>query len=620
MNDRRGYLLSKANELPYSPGVYIIRDKNEKIIYIGKSKALKNRVCQYFGEGNGHNIKTAKMVSNAYDFDYIVCATEMEALTLENQLIKLHTPKYNILLKDDKTYPYIRLSLNEDYPSLSVCRHRKNDRAKYYGPYSGTSRINSVIRTLQKVFLLAHCNHSFPRDIGKVRPCLYYRMGQCMGPCTGGVTSEQYKKSFSVVDKILRGSFSDVEKELEAQMLSASENLQFEEAAVIRDRISALKVLWEKQKVEVSPKLDADVISLYQNDKCSAISLLKVRCGCIYDSRNYIFSSDEIIDEDTFPSFVINIYSSGDDIGKNILSNVPMSDGDKILLGDYFCEKFGTKITVSVPQRGDGRALCDMAYENARQKAGDYIKNAEKDNAVLIKLASMLRLEVLPENIEAYDISNFGNDNITGGMITVTNGKFNKSKYRIFNIDSEYGQDDYGAMRKTLSRRLSHISRVSDGISELPDLWLIDGGKNHVAVAKEVLAEYGCDIPVFGMVKDDFHKTRALCTENEEISIAREQSVFMLIYRIQEEVHRFSVSKMSRAKSKSISTSALTEIEGVGKAKAATLLKHFKTLQRLKEAEVCDIEKVAGFSKALAQKTYDFLHSETNSNGDGSKL
>ena len=600
-------LAEKALQLPFSPGVYIIKDKNGKIIYIGKSKALRNRVSQYFGDSTGHNAKTEKMVRAAWDFDYIVCDSEMEALTLENQLIKLHSPHYNIRLKDDKSYPYIKVT-SEDYPKIIMTRTRAGDKAKYYGPYSGTSHVFSVIRTLQHVFRLAHCNKNFPDDFGKGRPCLYYQMGQCMAPCTGQVSSEEYRAAFPLIHQILKGSFTEVKHKLTQEMLQASEHMQYEQAALIRDRIASLEVLWQKQKVAVSPDVDADVIALYSCDKCSSVSILYIRSGCIYDSRSILFSADEILNAEAFPSFLVSLYAHKSDIGKQIYLNVELSEDDRRLCEEYLCKQSEGRVRVIIPKRGDALALCNMAYENARQKAADYIKNAERDNQILIKLASMLRLEVIPDRIEAYDISNFGNDNITGGMITIENGKFQKSKYRIFNISEHSAQDDYGAMREVLSRRLAHLGAESDAISSAPDLILLDGGKNHVATVCQVMNERGIHIPVFGMVKDEHHKTRALCTAQDEISIAREQSVFMFIYRIQEEVHRFSITKMQRAKSKSVKTSSLTKIEGIGEKKAAELMRHFKTLTLLMEASAEDISKVRGFSEELAERTYRFLH------------
>lgn len=609
ISQRKGELAKKAAELPFAPGVYIISDRGGKIIYIGKSKALKNRVSQYFGEGAGHSAKTAKMVSAAWDFDYIVCSSEMEALTLENRLIKLHAPRYNIRLKDDKSYPYIKVT-DEPYPKILLTRTRAADKARYYGPYSGTSQVYSVIRTLERIFGLAHCKKNFPEDCGRTRPCLYFRMGQCMAPCTGKISAEEYRAPFAMIHQILKGSFSQVRAMLTEQMQKAAEEEQYEQAAVIRDRIASLEVLWQKQKVEGAPDADVDVISIYTGDKCSSINAMYLRGGCVEDSASFLFSADEIIDAETLPSFLVGLYSGRCDVGKHVYINVELSESDVSLCEEYLGERRGGRVHISTPKRGNALALCNMAYENAKQKARDYIKNAERDNRALIKLASMLGLEVVPDRIEAFDISNYGNDNITGGMITLENGKFQKKKYRIFNIENTKTQDDYGAMRQVLSRRLLHVGADGDGIAEPPDLILVDGGKTHVAAVLEVMAECGVSIPVFGMVKDEHHKTRALCTDTELISIAREQSVFMLIYRIQEEVHRFSISKMKRAKSKSMRTSALTQIEGVGEKKAAALLSHFKTLSRLMEADEDEIARVSGFSKALAKRTYSFLHPE----------
>ncbi|MBE6574395.1 MAG: excinuclease ABC subunit UvrC [Ruminococcaceae bacterium] len=594
-------LRQRANELPMSPGVYLMKDKNDKIIYVGKSKVLKNRVSQYFKE-NGHtDFKTQKMVSNVDHFDYILTHTEIEALSLENRLIKLHKPKYNILLKDDKSYPYIKVTTGDEYPRIQFVRKRSSDKAKYFGPYSGATTAYSIIRTAQRSFGIPRCSKVFPRDIGKGRPCLYYQLGQCQGVCTGKVDKEYYRSTVKDLLSFLGGSFGEVKKSLTDKMNYASENLLFEMAAQYRDAIKELDTLWQKQKVVGAPDAEYDIISLYSDDVSSCLAVFYVRDGCVIDSEKFVFGADQIISDETVVGFLCDLYTKREYIARNILVGFEINEESKELLSEFLCEKADHKVYIKFPERGDLKSLCNMVYENARQYAGQYKADTERDNKTLIKLASMLSLEVVPEHIEAYDISNFGNDNITGGMISVRGGKFCRKEYRTYKIRGNYGaQDDYASMRETIERRLSHTE------SPYPDLILLDGGKGHVSTIKALLAELNIDIPVFGMVKDSYHKTRALTTEDEEISIAREQAVFQLVYKIQEEVHRFTINAMSGAKSKTLTHSSLERIDGIGPAKAKNLLSYFKTISNIKKASVEELACAKGVSRTDAQRIYEF--------------
>ncbi len=598
-------LRKRANELPSSPGVYLMKDKNDKIIYVGKSKVLKNRVSQYFKETGHQDYKTAKMVSNVDHFDYMLTHTEIEALSLENRLIKLHKPKYNILLKDDKSYPYIKVTTGEEYPRLQFVRKRNNDRARYFGPYSGATTAYSIIRTAQRSFGIPRCTKKFPQDIGKTRPCLYYQLGQCRGVCTGRVSKESYNETVKDLLSFLGGSFSEVKKSLEEKMYYASENLLFEMAAQYRDSIKELDTLWQKQKVVGAPDAEYDIISLYSDEVSSCLAIFYVRDGCVIDNERFIFGADQIITPDSVAAFLCDLYTKREYIPKNILIGFELDEESDVLLSSFLNEKAGYRVYVKYPERGDLKSLCNMVYDNARQYAGQYKADTERDNKTLIKLASLLSLEVVPEHIEAYDISNFGSDNITGGMISVRDGRFCKKEYRTYKIRGTGGEpDDYASMRETIERRLSHTE------SSYPDLILLDGGKGHVSTIKALLEELNIDIPVFGMVKDEFHKTRALTTEDEEISIAREQSVFQLVYKIQEEVHRFTIKAMSGAKSKALTHSSLERIEGIGQTKAKNLLSHFKKLAAIKEASVEELKQAKGISEKNAKDIFDYFHQE----------
>lgn len=606
--DRLQRLLEKANTLPLCPGVYIMRDKWGKVIYVGKSRKLKNRVSQYF-QSSEKNLKTAKMVSLVEDFEYFLCDTEMEALTLENRLIKQHAPKYNIRLKDSKSYPYIKVT-DGPYPAIMYSRKRISDRAKYFGPYSGVSTVFSIINLLQKTLGIPSCKRSFPRDIGRERPCLYYQMGQCMGVCTGKISPEEYAESIKCAVNILRGNTALARRDLEAQMLEFAENEQFEAAARCRDAISALEKLSEKQKVVAAPDADRDVFALYCDEQCACISVFNIREGAVTDKSEFCFGADMIAEAEEMPAFICDYYLKREYVPHQVLLSFDISDEDRELMTEALSGMAGRNVEIRTPERGEMKALCEMVYDNAREKAKMYKIDAEKDDETLVKLASMLGLEVLPQRIEAYDISNLASEHKTCGMVVMQNGRLKKSDYRSFTIKTVEGTDDYASMREAISRRLSHLGDGTGSFASVPDLILLDGGKGHVSTVKALMEEMGIDIPVFGMVKDDFHKTRALCDEENEISIARDRAVFSLVYRLQEEVHRFSVSKMDSAKRKTLTTSTLLKIDGIGEAKARALLKHFGGLAAVKTASAQEISAVKGISVSDGERVYKYFHKD----------
>ena len=611
ISERAQKLLEKANSLPLCPGVYIMKDKSGKVIYVGKSRKLKNRVSQYF-QNSQKNFKTSRMVYSVHDFDFIICKTEIEALTLENTLIKQYSPKYNIRLKDAKSYPYIKITDGE-YPRIIFTRERISDKGKYFGPFSGTSTVYSVLDILHKSLGIPTCKRSFPKDIGKDRPCIYYQMGQCCGVCTGKVSSNEYKALINCASEILRGNTSDAKKNLTKQMLDFAENEHFEAAAKCRDTINALEKLHQKQNVVASANAQMDVFGFWQDDHCSCISCLYVRNGAVIDNNDYVFDADKEIDESALSAFLVEHYNIHDTIPKGIIISFMLDDNDIETLQEYLSCKAGYKVTVRRPQRGSIKQLCDTVVSNAEQKAIQSKIELQKDENNLVMLSEILGLEVLPERIEAYDISNIGSENITAGMIVYKNGKLCKQDYRSFNIKSVAGTDDYASMKEALSRRISRLFEDNIGsFSEQPDLILIDGGKNHVSIVKQVLQSFGLNIPVFGMVKDDYHKTRALCTDTAEINIAKNRSVFTFIYKLQEEVHRFTVGKTTNAKRSTLKRSSLEKIGGIGPAKASKLLKHFGTLTALKQASEEDIRKVSGISMDDAKNVYLYFNKTGN--------
>lgn len=597
-------LREKASLLPLSPGVYIMRGDGGKVIYVGKSKKLKNRVSQYFHETDFKSVKTDMMTSLVRDFEYIVCDTETEALTLENSLIKLYKPRYNIKLKDDKSYPYISVNMHDEYPRFTVTRKREDPRALYFGPYSGTTVVYGIINAMQKTFGLPACNRRFPRDKGKVTHCIYRQIG-CLAPCDENVTSEQYRESFSEAVDFLSGNYKKITDELTEKMLYASENEMFEAAAVCRDRIRAIEKLREKQKVVASPEVERDVISAYAGDAVSAVCVFYIRGGKLTDSEIFYFSGGEILDSSALCSFICELYVRREYIPKEITVGGELSESDKELCESWLSEKTNRKVNLTLPLRGEKKKLCDMAKENAEQKCKEYLLSSQKTDKTLARLASLAGLETIPERIEAFDISNIGDEHITAGMVVFENGKPKKSDYRIFRMKTVSTRDDYASMREAVSRRCAHLS--DDG-AVAPDLFLIDGGAAHVSAAKQAMREAGYDIPTLGMVKDDKHRTRALVGEDgDEIQILSEQQVYSLIYKIQEEVHRFTISKMMGGKRKAEKTSVLENVSGVGTAKAKALFAVFGGLSAIKQADISELCRVKGITESIAKNIKEYF-------------
>lgn len=610
MTDKRlEFLRKKALQLPRTPGVYMMKDKNQKIIYVGKSRSLKDRVSQYFHLSADANVKTRRMVSLVEDFEIILCDTEIEALTLENVKIKQFSPKYNILLKDSKSYPYIKLTMNESYPRINMTRKRMNDGAKYYGPYSGTSVVFNVIGTLQRIFGIPTCKRSFPRDIGKERPCIYKQLGRCVAPCDNSISKDEYYRVMQCVANVLRGNIKETIDGLTNQMYQNAENEQFEDAARCRDSIEALKRLRDGQKVVGAPSDEYDIISIYADDLTACISVFYIRSGVIADSDNYIYGSNEITTDDFeyMSHFITDLYNKREYIPSSVLLGFDYDENEVQLVQEYLKSISGRAIKVRIPQKGETKKLCDMVTKNAMEQAKQHKQRMEQDNKVLAKLSHILSLDCVPNRIEAYDISNLGNEHITAGMIVYEDGKLLKSDYRVFKIKNQTGSDDYGAMREIIKRRFEHLNDTTGSFSKMPDLIFLDGGMTHVSTVKGVLKEMNIDVPVFGMVKDEHHKTRTLVNESEEISIAKEQSVFVFVYKLQEEVHRFSVSKMDSAKRKTLKRSFLENINGIGPSKAKALLNHFKTVNAIKCASIDQIALVKGISKLDAQKIFEYL-------------
>lgn len=597
-------LRDKANSLPESAGVYIMKNSDGDIIYVGKSKKLKNRVTTYF-TGNNHSMKTARMVSLVQDFDYIVCDTEIEALALENVLIKKHSPKYNIKLKDAKSYPYIKVSADE-YPRIYVTRDRKSDKAHYFGPYQGSSSAHSALETVVKIFGLYTCRRSFPKDIGKERPCIYRDMGRCVAPCAGGVSKEEYRALVKCAEWVLDGNVKATVTSLTREMEYAAEEMEFERAAQLRDSIKALGALVEKQKVVADEKVMRDVFAVYIGETESVLSMLSIRGGALVNKNQFILSLADFNSEEDAVSLIADYYDTAGNIPREIMLDFDIGEDDLSLLSEYLTLSAPYKVTVKVPSRGDGRRLCDMALENAKETARQNRLTIEREDKSVKRLAELLGLSETPRRIEAYDISNFGNESIFASMVVYADGKVKKSDYRAFGIKTTGGQDDYSSMREALGRRLAHIGDGTASLGDSPDLILLDGGVGHVSTVKELLRELEVDIPVFGMVKDEYHKTRAITDGVEEISIAREMNVYTFIYNLQEEAHRFALKHSSGDKRKKLTTSTLTKISGIGEKKARALLDSMP-YAKIKTASEKELLAVKGISERDAKAIHEYF-------------
>lgn len=601
-------LLIKANTLPLTPGVYIMKDKSDTVIYVGKSRKLKNRVSQYFQQSK-KNFKTERMVYSTENFEYILCKTEIEALTLENTLIKKYNPKYNIKLKDAKSYPYIKIT-NDEYPRIIFSRTRANDKGKYYGPFSGNSIAYSILDILHKFLGIPNCKRKFPQDFGKERPCLYYQLNQCCGLCTGNVSKKDYLSLISCAKNILKGNISAATVTLTEKMLEFAENENFEAAGKCRDTIRALEKLNQRQSVVASPDTNVDVFGFYADGPISCMSVMYIRNGVVNDKTDFVFNNEAITDSEALGSFIVEHYIQKEYVPKNILLSFELDTEEISTLEQFLFEKSNHKVTIKKPLRGTLKELTSTVTDNAIEKVRQLKIQAQKDETILFSLASLLKLETIPERIEAYDISNIGNENITAGMVVYKDGHPSKNDYRLFSIKTVVNTpDDYASMKEAIRRRIRHLKEDKNGsFSEHPDLILIDGGKGHISAVKSVLEEEKIYIPVFGMVKDDYHKTRALCTDSEEINIAKEQSIYVFIYKIQEEVHRFTVDKVMKAKSASLTHSSLEKIDGIGPAKAKKLLYAFKTIAAIKTATEKELSAVKGISVSDAKRIHDFFN------------
>lgn len=603
MNERLPYLREKANKLPLTPGVYQMKDGGGKIIYIGKAKALKNRVSSYFRAVESHNPKTYRLVQNINDFDFIVTPTELDALVLEASLIKLHSPKYNILLKDDKGYNYIKIS-GGDYPKITYALQTDDKSAEYIGPYTSGYTVKQAVEEANKLFMLPTCSRKFPRDFGKERPCLNFHIGRCMGICKGKISAEEYKKSVSqAISYIKNGSKQSIER-LTEEMEEYAEKLEFEKAAKIRDRIAAIQKAELTQHIYTSRNTDCDIVAAAVNmDKCS-VAVVKYRGGRLIDKENFFIGEEEDSSR-TREEFLVEYYSDKAEMPKEVYLDAEIED--KELLESYFGDKYKHRVTLIVPKRGEGLTLVTLAKSNAEEYLSLRVGRTAKEIAALEDLKNILGLPKTPETIESYDISNMGEETRVAGMIVFKNGRPFKQGYKKFNIKYVQGIDDYACMQEVIERRIRRYLDGDESFSPLPDLILLDGGKGHVAAVKEVLDKMNVSINLFGLVKDDKHRTRAIAKEGGEIQVNGNKNVFGLITRIQDEVHRFSINFQRKQHKKKQYELELTRVHGIGEAKAMTLLKEYKTKKAMKEATAEQLAQTAKISEEVAQELYLFI-------------
>lgn len=570
MNPKMKILRKKAMSLPLLPGVYIMKNADGEIIYIGKAKALKNRVSQYFGSQNRHPVKVRKMVENVDRFDYIVTGSEFEALVLECSLIKQHSPKYNILLKDDKGYSYIRISDGE-YRKISAVFNKKDDGSEYIGPYLSSYSVRQSVDAANKIFKLPQCNKVFPRDFGKSRPCLNYYISQCCGLCTGKIKKSDYDEAVDGAIAFLKGDSRDIIADLRVKMEKAAEELDFEQAAKLRDRINSIERIKEKQKVVYKSVEEQDVFATADIDGSVCLAVLRFSNGRLFDSEHFFF--DDPGDKESMRSdFITSYYSMRDNIPKRVTLDGEVADRE--LLEQWLSEKKGKKVTVFVPARGEQLEIVNMCRKNAEEKLAIKKGRTGREIAVLDELKDLLGLKKTPEYIESYDISHTAGQDSVAGMIVFKGGKPYRKAYKRFSIKSFDGNDDYRAMNEVLTRRFSEYEKSKDsteGFGKLPDLILLDGGVGQVHAVEPVLREFGLKIPLFGMVKDNRHRTRAISGDGGEIAINSKRQVFTLVSEIQNEVHRFSVAYHHQKHAKRGLSLSLTEIEGVGEKRASAL-------------------------------------------------
>lgn len=615
----------ELKKLPQKPGVYIMHDVNDTIIYIGKAISLRNRVRQYFRPSHNEGLKKEQMVRQIARFEYIITDSELEALILECNLIKEHRPKYNTMLRDDKTYPYIRVTLGEAFPRVLFSRQMKKDKSRYFGPYTSGGAVKETIELIRKLYSLKTCNKVLPRDIGKERPCLNYHIHQCMAPCQGNVSQEEYRKQIEQVIEFLNGNYQPILKELEDKMQHASDEMNFEKAIEYRELLKSVKQIAQKQKITSSDSEDKDIIAMASDEEDAVVQVFFIRDGKLIGRDHFHVN---IGSEDTRPqvlaTFVKQFYAGTPFIPKELMLQEEIGEAE--VIAEWLSQKRGQKVYIRVPKKGTKEKLVELAAQNAHMVLSqdkEKIKREEgRTIGALKEITQLLGLEEL-KRVEAYDISNISGFESVGSMVVYEKGKPKRSDYRKFKLRTVTGPDDYGSMYEVLTRRFSHGMKERQDLIEqkmendygsftrFPDLIMMDGGKGQVNVALHVLDELGLNIPVCGMVKDDNHRTRGLYYHNREIPIDRHSEGFKLITRIQDEAHRFAIEYHRSLRSKEQVHSVLDDIPGIGEARRKALMKAFQSLDAIREADVQTLAELPSMNQQAAQSVYEFFHSPT---------
>ena len=607
----------ELKKLPAKPGVYIMHDESDDIIYVGKAVILKNRVRQYFQSSRNLSPKIRRMVSHVQRFEYIITDSELEALVLECNLIKLHRPKYNTMLKDDKTYPFIKVTMSEEYPRILLARQLKKDKCRYFGPFTSKKAVDDILELLNKTYGIRTCNRNLPKDSGKERPCLNYHIGQCMGPCTGKVSREEYNASIEKAVEFLEGKYNGITKKLKDMMNEAAQKLDFEQAATYRDMLESVKYITQRQKITNSDMQDRDVIAGAMDDDDCVIQVFFIRKGKLIGREHYHMnvSSDELM-KDIMGDFIKQYYVGTPYIPPTIM--IPEEIDESQLISEFLSEKSGHSVKFFIPKRGDKEKLVELAARNAQNvltQDKDKIKREEARTTGAVRaICKKTGLNNI-HRMEAFDISNISGVQSVGSMVVFYDGLPRRNDYRKFRIKTVVGPDDYASMREVLTRRLTHEGDKSFDVR--PDLIMMDGGKGQVNIALSVMEELGLDIPVCGMVKDDNHRTRALWYNNREIDIDRSSEEFKLITRIQDEAHRFAIEYHRGIRSRDQVHSILDDIEGIGPARRKALMLKFKDIEGIRNATVEELRDTPSMNEGAAIQVYNFFHSNITSQTEG---
>ena len=602
----------ELKKLPPSPGVYIMHDRHDEIIYVGKAISLRNRVRQYFQSSRGKSPKILQMVSRIERFEYIVTDSELEALVLENNLIKENRPRYNTMLRDDKTYPYIKVTVREPYPRIFLTRQLKKDKARYFGPFSSSMAVRDTLDLIHRVFKVRDCSRVLPRDIGKERPCLNYHIHQCGAPCMGSISPEEYRKNVDAALEFLNGRFDPVLDRLKAEMAQAAENMEFERAAELRDLLRSVEHVAQKQKITSEGMEDRDIIALARDEREAVIQVFFVREGRMMGrEHHYLHVAVDDDSAEIVESFVKQFYSGTPFLPREIWLQQALPD--EALLTEWLSEKRGSKITLKVPKKGQKERMMELAERNAAtvlEKDRDRLKREEaKSVGAVREIEELTGLRDI-HRMEAYDISNISGVESVGSMVVFEDGRPKKSDYRKFRIRTVTGPDDYSSMREVLTRRLTHsLEQKDDHFLKLPDLIMMDGGRGQVNIALGVLAELDLKIPVCGMVKDDRHRTRALWYSDAEVPIDTHSEGFRLVTRIQDEAHRFAIEYHRSLRSKDQVKSVLDEIPGIGAVRRRALMRYFEGIDAIREADEAELRAVPEMNAAAAKAVYEYFHS-----------